>query len=291
MGLDDLQEVIEKLQGIIKTRHDYLLGKERRTRQVLIDPLLGALGWDVSDPGAVYIEHNWMDYALMSNASPDAVPVAVIEAKPLGEPLEKKAITQAIAYAIENNIPCIIVTNGDRWEMYEVLKPGTMEDKKLMEFQLSEHLPQECGLQASRIWKSNLAPSDSKEAMEPVPPDKTAKATPVLPDPAPKPEKGKKTMYRLVVTMHDGTKMADSDASNTFVDVIKWLGIPKVEKLRKTCNHFPLISTSKHPPHTQREVDGYYIMTSSKTKRKKTLLEEIAIDLGVKLKVEMVPKG
>ena len=50
MGLDDLKEVIEKLQGIINTRHDYLLGKERRTRQVLIDPLLGALGWDVSDP-------------------------------------------------------------------------------------------------------------------------------------------------------------------------------------------------------------------------------------------------
>lgn len=183
MGLDDLKEVIEELQGLIDTRRDYLLGKERRTRQVLIDPLLKMLGWDVSDPGAVYIEHNWMDYALMSNATPGAVPVAVIEAKPLGESLEKKAITQAIAYAIENNIPYIIVTNGDRWEMYEVLKPGTMEDKKLMEFQLSEHLSQECVLQALRMWHPNLASSSPKEAMPPVfnAPDDKMKDDPAVP--------------------------------------------------------------------------------------------------------------
>ena len=78
MALDDLKEVVEKLQNTIKTyRDDYLSGKERRTRQMLIDPLLKVLGWDVLDPGTVYLEHNKMDYALMSNATP----VAVIEAK------------------------------------------------------------------------------------------------------------------------------------------------------------------------------------------------------------------
>ena len=163
MALDDLKEVIEKLQGIIKTHHNYLFGKERRTRQVLIDPLLKALGWDVSDPGAVYLEHNKMDYALMLNARP----VAMIEAKPLGKSLPRKVITQAITYAVENNILYIIVANGDRWEMYEVLKPGTLEDKKLMVFQLSEHLSQECALQALRIWKPNLTSGSPKEAMTP----------------------------------------------------------------------------------------------------------------------------
>ena len=45
MALDDLKEVIEKLQDTIKTyRDDYLLKKEARTRLVLIDPLLQALG-------------------------------------------------------------------------------------------------------------------------------------------------------------------------------------------------------------------------------------------------------
>ena len=164
MALDDSKEVIEKLQAMIVTHHDYLSGKERRTRQVLIDPLLKAFGWDVSDPGAVYLEYNHMDYALMS----DDKPVAVIEAKPLGNALETKVRTQAIAYAIDNNIPYIVVTNGDRWEMYEVLKPGTPEDKKLMEFQLSKDSSQDTVLQALRIWKPNLATGSPEEAMQPV---------------------------------------------------------------------------------------------------------------------------
>ena len=188
MGLDDLKEVIEKLQGMINTRRDYLLGKERRTRQVLIDPLLKALGWDVSDPGAVYLEHNRMDYALMSSAGP----VVVIEAKPLSKPLEKglprKVITQAITYAIENNILYIIVANGNRWEMYEVLKPGTLEDKKLMVFHLSEQSAHECALQALRIWNPNLASGSPKEAMKPIFEPSHDKEPTAPPAPAPEPK-------------------------------------------------------------------------------------------------------
>ena len=179
MALDDLQEVIEQLQEMIATHHDYLSGKERRTRQVLIDPLLKAFGWDVSDPDTVYLEHNHMDYALMS----DDRPVAVIEAKPLGNALETRVRTQAIAYAIDNNIPYIVVANGDRWEMYEVLKPGTPEDKKLMEFQLSKDSSQDTALQALRIWKPNLDAGRPNPAMQPVltPPDAVENRLPTPP--------------------------------------------------------------------------------------------------------------
>ena len=185
MALEDLKEVIKKLQGMINTHQNYLHGKERRTRQVLIDPLLKAFGWDVSDPAAVYLEHNWMDYALMLNTDP----VAVIEAKPLGKALEDEVITQVITYAIKNNIRHIIVTNGDKWEMYDVLSPGILEDKRLMMFQLSQQLAYECALQALRIWKPNLAFGSPKEAMKPVlepPLDKIegALAAPPVPDPA-----------------------------------------------------------------------------------------------------------
>lgn len=164
MALDDLKGVIEKLQGMISAHHKYLSGKERRTRQVLIDPLLNALGWDVSAPSAVYLEHNQMDYALMS----DDNPVAVIEAKPLGNSLDTKVISQAVTYANVNNIPYIVVTNGDRWEMYEVFRSGKLEDKRLMKFELSKDSSQDTVLQALRIWKPNLATRSPKEAMEPV---------------------------------------------------------------------------------------------------------------------------
>ena len=274
MGLDDLKEVIEELQGVIETRNNYLSGKERRTRQVLIDPLLGALGWDVLDPGAVYLEHNKMDYALMSNGTP----VAVIEAKPLGESLEKKAITQAITYAVENTIPYIIVTNGDRWEMYEVFKKADLEDKKLMEFQLSEHLPQECVLQASRIWRSFLAPPDDPED-DPVESD-DSEDDPINPE----------GRTRLVVTMPYGKKIDFPNASDTFVEVIRKLGKGKVKNLNKMYNNIPLISTSDHPTYTTRKLDKYFIITHFSTERKKRILEEIASDLDVNMKVEIVPK-
>ena len=94
MALDDLQGVIEKLRTMIETHRGYLSRHETRTRQVLIDPLLRELGWDVSDPAAVELEYavkleyrmgkKWADYTLMSNGKP----VAVIEAKPLGSDLK-----------------------------------------------------------------------------------------------------------------------------------------------------------------------------------------------------------
>ena len=171
MALDDLKGVIEKLQGMINVHGDYLSAYETRTRQVLIDPLLQALGWDVSDPGTVQLEYKLReerneraDYGLMWANEP----IAVVEAKHLGKSLKDNETKQANTYANENGIPYIIVTDGDRWEMYEVFKQAALEERLLMEFQLSEQPSHECVLQALRIWKPNLASGSPKPAMEPV---------------------------------------------------------------------------------------------------------------------------
>ena len=123
-----LQSVIEKLQKTIEAHRRYLAENEIRTRQVLIDPLLRELGWAVSDPEVVQLEY-WVkkqraDYALMS----DGQPVAVIEAKKLGIDLEDQ-IMQALNYANAGGIPYMILTDGDKWEMYEVFKQGALEEK------------------------------------------------------------------------------------------------------------------------------------------------------------------
>ena len=168
MALDDLKGVIEQLQGMINVHHDYLSRYETRTRQVLIDPLLQALGWDVWDPGTVQLEYKLReerseraDYGLMWNNKP----IAVVEAKHLGKSLKDKETTQANIYANENGIPYIIVTDGDRWEMYEVFKQAALEERLLMVFQLSKQPSHECALQALRMWKPNLASGSPKEAM------------------------------------------------------------------------------------------------------------------------------
>ena len=51
MGLSDLVARIELLQARIRSHKIVLQGNETRTRMALIDPLMHALGWDVSDPG------------------------------------------------------------------------------------------------------------------------------------------------------------------------------------------------------------------------------------------------
>ena len=166
--LDDLQAVIEQLQNMIKTHDDYLSGKETRTRQVLIDPLLQKLGWEVSDPDAVQLEYGIekkrADYALMSGGGP----VAVIEAKGLGKPLTDTVTTQAHSYVNEEGIPYMIVTDGNKWEMFEVFKQATLQERLLMKFQLSEQPAHEIALQVLRIWKPNLASGKPKEAMKSV---------------------------------------------------------------------------------------------------------------------------
>ena len=87
MALDELAATIETIKSRINEHGISLAANETRTRQVLIDPLLDALGWDVSDPDQVELEYDVRgkraDYALKSNGRV----VGVIEAKSLRSPL------------------------------------------------------------------------------------------------------------------------------------------------------------------------------------------------------------
>ena len=69
MALDELMECIDLLQERMRSHRDTLRENETRTRMALIDPMLRALGWDVSDPAAVTPEYKggggWADYALL----------------------------------------------------------------------------------------------------------------------------------------------------------------------------------------------------------------------------------
>lgn len=94
----------------------------------------------------------------------------------------------------------------------------------------------------------------------------------------------------LVVTMLNGEVINHKRASNTFVEVIEKLGIERVKDLNKKYI-IPLISDSEHPKYNQGKSGNYYIMTGSSTKTKKRLLDEIALDLGVRLDVEIVDKN
>ena len=176
MALDDLKETIETLRERIQTHRAYLEGYERRTRQALIDPMLRALGWDVENPDSIQIEYrnnqDWLDYVLIGSEGP----IAVIEAKKLKAPLHDKATDQAIIYAHRADIPYMIVTDGDHWQMAPVFERGRLEDRILMDFQLTRDEPYACVLQALGIWRPNLASGKPQEAATPVMIEKPARA-------------------------------------------------------------------------------------------------------------------
>ena len=186
MALDDLKGTVETLRERIQVHRSYLEEYEIRTRSSLIDPMLRVLGWDVEDPNYIEVEYrvsqDRVDYVLKESGDP----IAVIEAKSLGTPLDEKTTKQAFSYANTLAVSYAVVTNGDHWRMFEVFKQVPVEDRILMSFQLTQDEPYACALQALGIWRPNLAGGRPQTAATPVlAPDSSSTA----------PDRGQKADY------------------------------------------------------------------------------------------------
>lgn len=165
--LDDLVSVIETLKQRIRTHGATLRENETRTRMALIDPLLTVLGWDVSDPSLVTPEYNvsgrWADYALLR---PDGQPAATIEAKKLGESLASHRM-QMLNYSNASGVEYAGLTDGDRWELYEVFQRGQLEDRRILDVSIADVPAYQCALRLLLLWRPNLASGRPVPASEP----------------------------------------------------------------------------------------------------------------------------
>src|SRR5512137_1493716 len=114
--MKDLKKRIEELQSQLR-KHRRSGLKELPTRTIFIDPLLGALGWDVRDPDEVELEYptvdgKAVDYALKINKKA----VALVEAKALNDLLDDvKSITQVVGYAANDGVEWCVLTNGVKY--------------------------------------------------------------------------------------------------------------------------------------------------------------------------------
>ena len=137
MPLDELVSVIETIQQRIRDHGASLREKETRTRMALIDPLLQALGWDVADPSVVMPEYDVSgrkaDYALLK---PHGQPAATVEAKKLVESLESHRM-QMLNYSNASGVEYAGLTDGNRWELYEVFERGPLEDRRILNITLA----------------------------------------------------------------------------------------------------------------------------------------------------------
>ena len=99
----------------------------------------------------------------------------------------------------------------------------------------------------------------------------------------------------LTVQMVDGTWIAEDRAIDTFIEVIKELGIEEVKKLDLTVIGIPLIADCDYDGKAQRKVETdegtYYIVSGTNTVTKKNILDDIADQLEVDMTVFANPRA
>ena len=163
MNVTSVQKSIERLRQQLERHHRTGL-KEYPTRTIFIDPLLGALGWDVRDPDEVQLEYptidnKSVDYAMKINRKT----VLLIEAKQLGDSLDDvKSITQVVGYAANDGIEWCALTNGVKYKVYKASENVSAPDKLLFEVSIdprdSEGLSTEqLATQLKRLSRESLA--------------------------------------------------------------------------------------------------------------------------------------
>ena len=99
----------------------------------------------------------------------------------------------------------------------------------------------------------------------------------------------------LAVKMADGCWISEDTAIDTFIEVIKALGIEVVKKLNVFVNGIPLIAERNYSDKAQRDVEiegrTYYIVSGTNTVKKKRILDDIAAQLKCDMTVFANPRA
>lgn len=94
---------------------------------------------------------------------------------------------------------------------------------------------------------------------------------------------------KLKVTTGDGRVLYDAkDATNTFCNVLEYIGLMRVRQLELMPSGINLVSTSKDENRQQRKIGDFYIFTNRSTDDKAKMLRDISNRLHLGLKVEVV---
>ncbi len=99
----------------------------------------------------------------------------------------------------------------------------------------------------------------------------------------------------LAVQMEDGTWIAEDRAIDTFIEVIKEIGIEEVKKLNLRIIGISLIADCDYDGKAQKKVETetgtYYIVSGTNTVKKASILEDIAKGLNIDMTVLANPRA
>lgn len=267
MLLDDLTGAIESLRKRIGTHRASLGENETRTRMALVDPLLQALGWDVSDPAVVTPEYRvtggLADYALLRS---DEQPAATLEAKKLGERLASHQM-QMLNYANASGIDFAALTDGDHWELYDVFRRGTLEERRILDVSISRDSVHEVALRLLLLWRPNLTSGQPVEAGEPIVKAEPSAIAPAEAEPAPAAEPELESPGWVPLMDYEKSEYAGSSGCRPLAirfwdgsvrSVRRWTQVltATVEKL-----HSEKLLTESHTPILSRNESNHLVNT------------------------------
>lgn len=159
MALDELYELVVKLERRIADEGAALRQSEALTRYALVDPLLRALGWDTEDAKQVMPEYRAAagvaDYALFTSGNGQP-PALIIEAKKLGEPLDDKVALQSLNYCNLVGTPYFALTDGRTWKIYATFQQAPLADRLIVEFSIGGIDAVEACIKALALWRRSV---------------------------------------------------------------------------------------------------------------------------------------
>ena len=125
-----MEEKIRDIINRIRGQHDDLFSKsEAVIKQIIILPILEALGWNIHDYNEVFPEYSTgnkrVDYSLRKSGENKVF----IEVKKIREELAMHQ-EQLLQYAFSSGIEVAVLTNGLSWWFYLPLNPGDWKDRK-----------------------------------------------------------------------------------------------------------------------------------------------------------------
>lgn len=159
MAVSDVRAAITDAAVQIEEYYDYISRHETCTRYAVIDPVLDALGWNLSDVTEVEVEYERngigrVDYALLDN---DDEPAVIIEAKAVSHSgLKASHERQLIAYADGMRRGYAVLTNGAYWKVWDLGKRGNFQSKLILELNILEDTPRQCAADLNRLLRRTL---------------------------------------------------------------------------------------------------------------------------------------
>ena len=146
----ELKREIERVRAINR-----LLLNEETTKTAIVLPLLGVLGWKVSDPEEVYLEYRTASGAADIALSIERKPAVFIEAKSARYNLVDDDKTQLLKYCDAAGVQIGVLTNGFNWYLYS--EAASAEKDEAVEIDLAEGNTENRILDISRDFSSFLS--------------------------------------------------------------------------------------------------------------------------------------